>query len=59
MEEAKKASGELVQLRTDKQTRPRMWFAGDAPAEIEKVIPVEGESYSPQAYDIYNWKKSD
>ena len=36
-----------------------MWFAGDAPAEIEKVIPVEGESYSPQAYDIYNWKKSD
>ncbi len=59
MEEAKKASGELVQLRTEKQTRPRMWFAGDAPAEIEKVIPVEGESYSPQAYDIYNWKKSD
>ena len=59
MEEAKKASGELVQLRTEKQTRPRMWFAGDAPAEIEEVIPREGESYSPQAYDIYNWKKTD
>ena len=59
MQEAKNAAGELVQLRPEKGTKPRMWFAGDAPAQIEEVIPGEGESYSPQAYDIYNWKKSD
>ena len=59
MQEAQNASGELVQLRPEKGTRPRMWFSGDGPAEIEEVIPREGESYSPQAYDIYNWKKGD
>ncbi len=59
MQEAKNAAGELVQLRPEKGTKPRMWFTGDAPAQIEEVIPGEGESYSPQAYDIYNWKKSD
>ncbi|MGI9516795.1 MAG: 4Fe-4S dicluster domain-containing protein [Pirellulaceae bacterium] len=48
----------LVQLRTEKNTKPRMWFAGPAPAEIEQDLPVEGESFSPQAYSIYNWKGS-
>jgi len=47
---------ELVQLRTEKQTRPRMWFAGPAPAELERDLPSEGESYSGSAYDIYQWK---
>ena len=47
---------ELVQLRVDKNTKPRMWFAGPAPAEIEDRIPQEGESYGPEAYNIYNWK---
>lgn len=47
----------LVQLRGEKETKPRMWFAGDAPAEIENRIPVEGESYNPEAYNIYNWKE--
>jgi Fe-S-cluster-containing dehydrogenase component len=46
------------QLRPEKGTRPRMWFAGDAPAEIEPRVPTEGSSYSPEAYDIYNWKES-
>jgi len=55
MENAKK-SGELVQLRTEKNTKPRMWFAGDAPAEIEERIPTEGQSYSPDAYNIHAWK---
>jgi tetrathionate reductase subunit B len=48
---------ELVQLRAEKETNPRMWFAGPAPAEIEERIPREGESYSPEAYNIYNWKE--
>ena len=53
---AKEIDLPLVQLRTDKETKPRMWFSGPAPAEIEKHLPAEGESYSPDAYNIYNWK---
>jgi tetrathionate reductase subunit B len=54
-----KADGiELVQLREEKETKPRMWFAGPAPAEVEDDIPREGESYSGDAYNIYNWKQS-
>ena len=33
-----------------------MWFAGEAPAAIEPRVPVEGESFNPEAYSIYNWK---
>ena len=50
---------ETVQLRPEKETRPRMWFAGPAPVEIEPRVPREGESYSPASYDIYNWKESE
>ena len=57
MQQAREADVELVQLRTEKNTRPRMWFAGPAPAEIEPDLPREGESYSPDAYSIYNWKQ--
>jgi Fe-S-cluster-containing dehydrogenase component len=57
MEEVKSAGEELTQLRTEKETKPRMWFAGPAPPEVEPVIPGEGESYEPAAYDIYNWKQ--
>ncbi|MGB6044351.1 MAG: 4Fe-4S dicluster domain-containing protein [Pirellulales bacterium] len=57
MEDAKNADGELQQLREEKGTRPRMWFAGPAPLEIEDAVPREGESYNPDAYSIYNWKK--
>ena len=49
---------ETRQLRPEKNTRPRMWFAGEAPLEIEERVPREGESYSPDAYNIYNWKES-
>ncbi len=58
MAEAKAADGELTQLRTDKNTKPRMWFAGPAPLEVEDDVPREGESYNPDAYSIYTWKKS-
>jgi hypothetical protein len=47
----------LVQLRAEKNTKPRMWFAGQAPAEIEQRVPREGQSYSTQAYNLYNWKE--
>lgn len=56
MSKAKEIDLPLVQLRTDKETKPRMWFSGPAPAEIENHLPAEGESYSPDAYNIYNWK---
>ena len=55
MREAEKA-GPLVQLRGEKETKPRMWFSGPAPAEIEGRIPKEGESYNNDSYNIYNWK---
>lgn len=56
--EAAKESTELQQLRPEKNTKPRMWFAGSAVTEIEPVIPKEGESYAPDAYNIYNWKQT-
>ncbi len=56
MREATHSALPLVQLKTQRNTRPRMWFAGPAPAEIESRIPGEGASYSPAAYNIYNWK---
>lgn len=46
----------LTQLREDRGTKPRTWFAGPAAPEIEERVPQEGESYSPDAYNIYNWK---
>ena len=55
MKKAEAESG-LVQLRGEKETKPRMWFAGKAPAAIEPRVPTEGESYNPEAYSIYNWK---
>ena len=48
----------LVQLRAEKNTKPRMWFVGAAPVEIEERIPAEGQSYRPDAYDVYNWKEN-
>ena len=56
MREAADHDVELVQLRAEKETKPRMWFAGHAPAEIEERVPREGESYGPDAYDVYRWK---
>ena len=57
MKEAEQNDVPLVQLRGEKETKPRMWFAGPAPAKIEPRIPKEGESYNNDAYNIYNWKE--
>ena len=54
---AEAAGVEVSQLREEKNTKPRMWFSGPAPDHIEERVPREGESYSPDAYDIYQWKE--
>ncbi len=54
------AEGALDQLRPEKGTKPRMWFAGnpDRPmTEWEPKVPREGESYKNDAYSVYEWKK--
>ena len=58
LKEAEENGVGTTQLRAEKGTKPRMWFAGDAPVEVEERIPKEGESYSPDAYNIYNWKEN-
>ncbi len=53
------AEGVLEQLRPEKGTHPRAWFAVDdnhATVEWEPKIPREGQSYAPDAYDVYQWK---
>ena len=57
MKDAEQNGVELQQLRPEKETKPRTWFAGPAIVQIEERIPREGESYSPDAYNIYNWKE--
>ena len=57
MDSATSSGDELVQLRPEKKTSPRVWFAGPAPAEVEPDIPREGSSYTGDAYSIYHWKK--
>lgn len=54
------AEGVLEQLRPEKGTRPRMWFAGskDRPlSEWEPKVPREGHSYQNDAYSVYEWKQ--
>jgi len=58
MKEAEETAGPLRQLRPEKQTRPRMWFAGPAVPEVEDRVPRESQSYSPDAYNIHHWKES-
>ena len=55
MQEAQQADGELSQLRPEKETKPRMWFAGKVAPELEQDIPREGQSYSGDTYSIYRW----
>jgi len=54
------AEDNLDQLRPEKGTMPRAWFAGskDRPIkEWEPKIPGEGQSYHNDAYSVYSWKK--
>lgn len=52
--------GLLAQLRPEKGTQPRMWFASSADrpmAAWEPKVPKEGESYRNDAYSVYEWKQ--
>jgi tetrathionate reductase subunit B len=54
------AEGLLGQLRPEKGTQPRMWFAGNEDRSIaawEPKVPREGQSYHPDAYSVYEWKR--
>lgn len=53
------AEGKIDILRPEKGTKPRMRFIVDEDHPIsawEHRVPGEGESYSPEAYDVYNWR---
>ena len=55
------ASGDLEQLREQKGTKPRTWYATDENhrvTEWESKIPGEGQSYHPDAYSVYEWQES-
>ncbi|MEM7204171.1 MAG: 4Fe-4S dicluster domain-containing protein [Planctomycetota bacterium] len=57
---ALEAEAKIEQLRPEKGTQPRMWFAvdDDRPMrEWEPKVPREGRSYGPDAYSIYEWKE--
>lgn len=58
MKETQEAGVELQQLRAEKETKPRTWFAGPGVVQIEERVPREGESFSPDAYNVYNWKET-
>ena len=58
LQESENDGAQPRQLRPEKDTKPRMWFAGPAAAEIEPRVPREGNSYSPDAYDIHQWKQA-
>lgn len=57
LEQARKEGVPTQQLRAEKQTQPRMWYAGRAVQEVEHRVPREGQSYHTSAYDIHQWKK--
>ncbi len=60
MKERLAADDALEQLRPEKGTKPRMWFAStkDRPVRAwEPKVPREGQSYHNDAYSVYEWKK--
>ncbi|MCA8970396.1 MAG: 4Fe-4S dicluster domain-containing protein [Planctomycetes bacterium] len=53
------AEDALAQLRPEKGTKPRMWFAQSPDRQVrewEPKVPREGQSYSGDAYSVYEWK---
>ncbi|MCR9199460.1 MAG: 4Fe-4S dicluster domain-containing protein [Planctomycetaceae bacterium] len=58
MDNMEKQGVDTQQLRPEKQTSPRMWFAGEGVTAVEDRVPTEGQSYSPAGYNIYGWKEN-
>jgi tetrathionate reductase subunit B len=55
------SEGALEQLRAQKDTKPRAWYATseDHPAaSFESKLPGEGQSYHPDAYSVYEWQQN-
>ena len=62
MKERLEREGALEQLRPEKGTKPRMWFAvsKERPMQVwQNKIPREGASYAPDAYSVYSWKSDE
>lgn len=60
MKAALESENKLAELRPDKETKPRMWFAVDEDRPMsawEHRIPAEGESYRADDYSVFNWGK--
>ena len=56
------ASASLETLRPEKKTEPRMQFivSSDHPMEVwEPKVPREGQSYSSEAYSVFNWGEAE
>lgn len=54
--------GALETLRPEKETNPRMKFVVDKDrpmAAWEPKVPREGQSFAPDAYDVFNWGESE
>jgi tetrathionate reductase subunit B len=53
--------GALEQVRKDKKTEPRTWYATDDNHRVdawETKLPGEGQSYHPDAYSVYEWQET-
>ena len=61
--ETRKEAKQLAKLfKQVSGTKPRMWFAvtEDRPmAEWAPKVPAEGQSYSPEAYSVYQWSNKE
>ncbi len=52
--------GALEQVRTEKETKPRTYYATDENHRVkawESKVPGEGQSYHPDAYSVYEWQE--
>ncbi len=52
------AEASLEVLRPEEKTKPRMWFSVDENHPVkawEKKIPKQGDSYSTDAYSVFEW----
>ncbi len=55
------SEGALEQLRPEKKTQPRTWYATSEEhraASFESKLPGEGQSYHPDAYSVYEWQET-
>ncbi len=50
----------LEVLRPEKRAKPRVRFVTDSArplSVVEPKVPREGQSYGPEAYDVFNWQE--